>query len=318
MLITDHITGEESAIVSLLKQSLGESLLPKSEAYWKWKHTDNFFGPSKVILAKEGDELIGVRAFMRWEWQRADARITAVRAVDTATHPAYQGKGIFRKLTMQAVDECKAEGVKMVFNSPNPKSMAGYLTMGWQLAGRMPMNVSMGSLFPRSYDESFASEVFSKYPVSFMLNELGDDWIYPAGDSLFQTPLTAAYLKWRYHLCPVATYGCCGTGKEFGFVFRLKRIGRFFELRICDIWYEQSNSLSPQAVRSFKALLKFIRPAIVTMAAGTPGSITRQLSFWLSLRRGPLTTVRPLAENDLSLFLGFKHWAPSTGSMELF
>jgi N-acetylglutamate synthase-like GNAT family acetyltransferase len=38
------------AIVELLKLSLGESLMPKSEAFWRWKHIDNPFGKSPVIL----------------------------------------------------------------------------------------------------------------------------------------------------------------------------------------------------------------------------------------------------------------------------
>jgi len=87
------------AIVSLLKVSLGESLMPKSEAFWRWKHVDNPFGKSPVLLACKGDMLIGVRAFMRWEWKRESIIYKSVRAVDTATHPEYYGNGIFKKLT---------------------------------------------------------------------------------------------------------------------------------------------------------------------------------------------------------------------------
>src|SRR5688572_13844447 len=87
-------------IVDLLKLSLGESLMPKSEAYWRWKHVENPFGASPVLLCFEDDMLIGVRAFMRWQWFHNGKIQTAVRAVDTATHPAHQGKGIFKKLTL--------------------------------------------------------------------------------------------------------------------------------------------------------------------------------------------------------------------------
>src|SRR5688572_13398222 len=87
-------------IISLLKLSLGESFLPKSEAYWHWKHVNNPFGKSPVLLAEESNAIIGVRAFMRWQWNDGKRTIEAVRAVDTATHPDFQGKGIFTKLTM--------------------------------------------------------------------------------------------------------------------------------------------------------------------------------------------------------------------------
>src|SRR5688500_14713579 len=86
-------------IVSLLRISLGEKLLPKSEDYWRWKHINNPFGTSPVIIAKADGQIVGVRAFMRWAWESKSGRLEAVRAVDTATHPLHQGKGIFSKLT---------------------------------------------------------------------------------------------------------------------------------------------------------------------------------------------------------------------------
>ena len=115
------------AIVNLLKQSLGESLMPKSEKYWRWKHLENPFGKSPVLLCWEGKTLIGVRAFLRWEWALQGKVIRAVRAVDTATHPDYQGKGIFKKLTLSLVDTCTKAGDKFVFNTPNKQSKPGYL-----------------------------------------------------------------------------------------------------------------------------------------------------------------------------------------------
>ena len=56
-------------IIELLKSSLGETLMPKSEAFWRWKHWENPFGKSPVLLAFENETLIGVRAFMKWEWR---------------------------------------------------------------------------------------------------------------------------------------------------------------------------------------------------------------------------------------------------------
>jgi N-acetylglutamate synthase-like GNAT family acetyltransferase len=53
------------AIIDLLKISLGETLLPKSENYWRWKHIENPFGPSPVLLAVEDNNLIGVRALQK-------------------------------------------------------------------------------------------------------------------------------------------------------------------------------------------------------------------------------------------------------------
>jgi hypothetical protein len=40
-------------MIGLLKKSLGEGLIPKSEALWNWKHEQNPFGASFVLLAEE-------------------------------------------------------------------------------------------------------------------------------------------------------------------------------------------------------------------------------------------------------------------------
>ena len=61
----------------------------------------------------------------------------AVRAVDTATDPEFQGRGIFTRLTLEALDELAADGVDFVFNTPNARSRPGYLKMGWQVVGRL-------------------------------------------------------------------------------------------------------------------------------------------------------------------------------------
>ena len=71
-------------------------------------------------MAVHDGEVVGFRTFLRWQFEHPDGRIRrAVRAVDTAPRPAFQGKGIFRRLTMTAVDELTADGVDFVFNTPN-------------------------------------------------------------------------------------------------------------------------------------------------------------------------------------------------------
>ena len=58
--------------------------------------------------------IVGFRTFLRWEFEHPDGRARrAVRAVDTATAPAYQGRGIFRRLTTTAVDELTGRGRRL-------------------------------------------------------------------------------------------------------------------------------------------------------------------------------------------------------------
>ena len=61
------------------------------------------------------------------------------RAVDTATLPEWRGKGVFSRLTMRLVEQMQNEGVSFVYNTPNGKSMPGYLKMGWAPVTRIPL-----------------------------------------------------------------------------------------------------------------------------------------------------------------------------------
>src|SRR5688572_29913041 len=119
ILVRSAVEDDTGRILKLLKASLGEGTIPREAGYWNWKHRTNPFGASPALLAEHDGQLVGLRAFMRWSWLRDGVEIQAVRAVDTATHPGWQGRGIFTRLTLALVEAVKAEGVSFVFNTPN-------------------------------------------------------------------------------------------------------------------------------------------------------------------------------------------------------
>ena len=74
---------------------------------------------------------LGVRARRTWSG--------AVRAVDTATHPDVQGRGLSSAgLTRSCWSEIAAD-TELVFNTPNGNSLPGYLRMGWREVGQVPI-----------------------------------------------------------------------------------------------------------------------------------------------------------------------------------
>lgn len=139
--VRQAVDGDLDAILELLRVSMGRAHDERFEQLFRWKHLENRFGRSPMWLAVDGDRIVGLRVFMRWEFERGTQTFRAVRAVDTATHPDYQGRGIFTKLTLGALPDLEAEGVDFVFNTPNDKSRPGYLKMGWQQLGRLPASI---------------------------------------------------------------------------------------------------------------------------------------------------------------------------------
>ncbi len=137
---------DEVQVLALIELALGRRPDPRNAAFFAWKHRENAFGPSPAWVAVDGNRIVGLRTLMRWEFETRDRPVRAVRAVDTATHPDHQGRGIFSALTRRAVDELRAEGVDFVFNTPNDKSRPGYLKMGWQPVGRLPTGLRPASI----------------------------------------------------------------------------------------------------------------------------------------------------------------------------
>ena len=128
-------------VLDLLEASLGGGPAGRRQPeLFRWKHLENPFGPSFMLGAEHEGRLVGLRAFMRWRFTALGDRLEAARAVDTATHPDYQGMGIFTRLTLALLEVIDGH-VDLVFNTPNAKSGPGYLKMGWSEVGRLPVTV---------------------------------------------------------------------------------------------------------------------------------------------------------------------------------
>ena len=314
------------AIVNLLKISLGESLMPKSDRYWRWKHIENPFGVSPVLLCWDGNTLAGVRAFMNWQWSYREKVYKAVRAVDTATHPEYQGKGIFKKLTLALVHSCKERGTDFVFNTPNKQSKPGYLKMGWNEAGRLPIAMDVRSplrMAKNFFSQQKRNEVVlgsggwehilnnPKLPLLIKTHQRAIDKLV--------TNITADYLKWRYLDVPVTKYVAMQeNGADMSLIIgRIKesRLGR--ELRITDCFLDQGSS-QVGLRKKVKNCLKLWDIDYVTVSGLLPQPLKIISKLGLKAPVGPTVTIRPINLLDLSNLERFSHWAPSLGDLELF
>ena len=138
---------DRTQILSLLATSLGWEIDDAFAELFEWKHGRNTFGRSPAWVATHERRVIAFRTFLRWRFEHPDGSPrNAVRAVDTATHPDYQGRGLFRRLTLHGISEMRETGVDFVFNTPNDQSRPGYLSMGWSMVGRIPISARVASL----------------------------------------------------------------------------------------------------------------------------------------------------------------------------
>lgn len=305
-------------MVDLMRTSLGEGTVPRTEAFFRWKHLEGPFGPSPILLAEDGDRLVGLRAFLRWQLRRGERSLRAVRAVDTATHPDYRGRGIFRRLTMGLVEELKTEGVDFVFNTPNDKSGPGYLKMGWRTVGRLPVLLRPRlALALRLLRRSDWGRIDPDEATA--LERAVDDsriggWFGEMAGERGHTERTPAYLRWRYLDVPGVAYGASFDPRSHLLVFRRRLRRGLRELTLCEV------VLAPRrgaALAVGRALMSVARGAEVVSMAATSGERVRR---WATLAgfiplSGPVLTSRPLAGPPIE---GFDGWLWSLGDLELF
>ncbi|MEP0713374.1 GNAT family N-acetyltransferase [Algoriphagus sp.] len=300
------------AIINLLKASLGESLTPKSEELWTWKHQTNPFGKSPMLLAEDNGFLCGVRVFLRWEFRHGEKVIPACRAVDTAIHPQHQGKGLFKNLTLSLAEKLKEDGVALIYNTPNAQSMPGYLKMDWQKWGKLPLKMYFNLHLGKSKNQSPLSDWSS---LTTLLAKIENDKF--SADEI-RTNLAPGYLRWRYVDCPLFPYHFISDGETYLLIYRIKngKIGK--ELRIVDFF--QLSSFGENEKLQLNIRLKTIQKnegVRFTSFSGlqVKNTLPIELGHLPVMSVGPEVTLRKLAtqENVLSM-----PWAWSLGDLEVF
>jgi GNAT superfamily N-acetyltransferase len=305
-------------ILAVARESLDWDDDERHEAFFAWKHLENPVGPSPMWVADDGGTIVAFRTFLRWEWRRPDGTIAGtVRAVDTATHPDHQGRGLFTALTMGALDELTAEGLDFVFNTPNDQSRPGYLKMGWQIIGRPPVRVRPRGLRglarlarsrvpaekwsePATFGQA-AAEAFAGADLDGVAEALTTDTL--------ATNRTPTYLRWRYGFAPLH-YRVVRRGDDLtdGFaVVRLRHRGAAVEGTVCELVVPGGDG------RAIRHLLGQVEGADYLLVAGRLSPADGGLLP--APHQGPQVTWRALNEQEPPALRG---WTLSLGDLELF
>lgn len=315
MLIRQATQADLPAIVEVLKASLGESKLQKSEEIWRYKHIENPFGESLVLVAVEQDQIIGVRAFMRWQWQFKNKKYSAFRAVDTATHPEHQGKGVFKKLTLRAIEIGKKNGDHFIFNTPNNQSMPGYLKMGWEKVSKLGVRlVPTSPLSWKSEKEKLAYVVFKECSDDHIKSLCDKHNVVTSKKNVLFTPKSQTYLSWRYENNPLQDYEVM-AGKGYYLAAYVKDHGKFREFRVVEHLYEGPKALR-ELRRNIQALASQHGVQVISMGnMGRSTSIFRASGYF-----GPVLTFRnlELEPGEEKRYLNLNNWSYSLGDLELF
>ncbi|MGW6914248.1 N-acetyltransferase family protein [Kitasatospora sp. NPDC054939] len=342
------------AVLDLLTASLaGGPTGTRSAAFFHWKHRDNPFGASPGLLAETPDgRLAGVRLFLRWQWRDGTGGrvVEAVRPVDTATHPDFQGRGIFRRLTLDLLEKVSGDA-ELVFNTPNGNSLPGYRKMGWQELGQVP--VALRPVRPAAFARGVraalarrpaaaasastaasavagsaglrcelptAADWFTAQPAEGPLAELlRERALADAADRRLAVHRTRAFLEWRYGRAPgldyrVLTWHRGGelTGVAFG---RPRRRGPLAEFTLADVLVRPGDRES--AARLLRAAAGAGCDHVATHLS--PGTEAARAALRTGYLRAPRTGMTLAARTPTGTTpLTLDSWRFSLGDLEVF
>jgi hypothetical protein len=233
----------------------------------------------------------------------------AVRAVDTATHPDYQGKGLFNAMTMHGLDVIADDGIDFVFNTPNDKSRPGYLKMGWQEVGRLPVAIKLAS--PAAALTVARSRVAaSHWPIDIGIGEPIEQAIdrteigpaKPADNRSLVTNRSHEFFAWRYGL-PMLGYRSVPDTHGV-VVVRLRQRGAARELVVLDAFCDGPPSVSRSTLGVVGAT-HALRVGLADVGAG----------FLLLPGGGPVLAFRGIAGRSMA---PMPNWLLGMGDIELF
>ncbi len=295
-------------ILDVCAESLGWKDPSFDEAVFRWKHLDNAFGTSLMLVAEDTSGIVAVRAFMRWRFRRGDDILTAARPVDTATRPTARGQGLFRSLTEAGIEHLRDEGVDLLFNTPNSQSKPGYLKMGWEEVGRISFGVRFRSPMvlgrvARSRTAALKASIATPglgVSVTEGLDSFAASPQAPKPER-FTTDHDLDSLAWRYGVGPI-TYRWLPTGPDSALIVRVRSRGQARELVVAD----QVGPISASTKSALASAIRSSESDYCIAAKGFPSTVA-------SGTFGPTLTMRECASTpDPS----DHYWLP--GDIELF
>ena len=327
---------DESAILELLDVTLGGGPAGRRPAeFFRWKHLENPAGRSFMLVAELDGAIVGFRAFMRWRFVTAGSILRAVRAVDTATHPEHQGKGIFSTLTLRALDDLRGE-TDLVFNTPNESSLPGYLKMGWRTVGRVPVwirvrrpvafarglrtihrpNEPAGDSGPE-VEAPPAMELFKRpQELATFLERVS------VSDDRIATPQDLDYLTWRYGRAPLLGYRAItedGGGGLTGIaIFRVRPRGALWETTLADIIVRPGDRRTARRLIGRVVAASRVHHVTCIFPTGSTQLAAARARGFLRWRRGEVLVVNALNPDLGPVATRPDSWSLSLGTLEVF
>jgi GNAT superfamily N-acetyltransferase len=283
--IRTYSEGDAPQVLELLQTSFGSwpgrrvTAHDRPAEFFRWKHERNPHGPSLIVNAQADGRIVGMRAYMVWPLVAGSEKVSAVQAVDLATHPAYRGKGVSSQLTTRAREIMRGT-TAFALGLPNEMSRSQSRKVGWQPVGALalwvrvhrPLRVVRRARALKSVGRALAVPSVDAAPAAEHLVDSGAVSALVADSRSahprFATSNDVDYLRWRYE--PLLGDYRAVVEEEAGrltgmAIFGLRQRGELWEGSVCELL------VRPGDHRTIARLLaQVVRAAPVDYLAAVP------------------------------------------------
>lgn len=121
--------GDERSIVELLNIAFGKW---HSLAYWKWWYKKNPAGSPIIWLAEHNNMLIGHYGIIPIKMKVGNTYLTGSFSCDAATHPDYQGKGVFSSIVNKSRMDAAENNIPITYGIANINLGPTYKRYEWR------------------------------------------------------------------------------------------------------------------------------------------------------------------------------------------
>ena len=249
-------------ILGVLSAGYGRPFEP---GWFRWKHEDGPWGPSRAILARDAGGPLGVVFGLPWRFHVDGVPVDGMRLVDGATTPRAVRRGVFRRIVRELIDPTDG--------SPRPAIVIATATPEAQGA-----HVKNGATAVDPIASYYRPTAYSSATLVTGASVLDEAVHIPVPDAAATTRWDPPSLRWRTNSASGATYHMARLAHGEADNGLIYRIGPRRTLILTARWgpdRERATLLRAVALR---------RRAITVLSAagaGTPEPIPRP-----GLRRG--------------------------------
>jgi GNAT superfamily N-acetyltransferase len=168
-------------IAALLRAAFGDASR-FTERYLRWQYEENPDGAAVGFDAFAGDDLAAHYVALPLRARLFGETAKGLLSLNTATSPAYQGKGLFTRLACATYERARELGYEFVVGVANANSTHGFVKkLGFQLV--CPLDVRVGIGRPQ-YDDTGASHfrrIWSEQSMDWRLRNPATAYAFRAG-----------------------------------------------------------------------------------------------------------------------------------------